>query len=60
MDHLIKEAIRVDLHPNNMNREAGLVSVRSWNLSRTPFLRAQGHPTMVMMPSVLHASFSPC
>lgn len=29
LDHLIRKAIRVDLHPNNVNRKAGLVCIRS-------------------------------
>lgn len=36
MDHLIRKAITVDLHPNNVNRKAGLVCIRSWDLSFTP------------------------
>lgn len=36
MGHLISKATRVDFHSNNVNREAGLVCIRSWNLSFTP------------------------
>jgi len=36
MDHLIRNAIRVDIHPSIVNSKAGLVCIRSWNLSFTP------------------------
>jgi hypothetical protein len=36
MDHLIRKTIRVDLHPSIVNSKAGLVCIRSWNLSFTP------------------------
>jgi hypothetical protein len=32
MDHVITEVIKIELHPNNMNREDGFCLSRSWKL----------------------------
>ena len=30
MDHLVKEAIEIQLHPNNFNRDGGFMLSRTW------------------------------
>jgi hypothetical protein len=38
MNQLVKEAIEIKLHLNNINREEGLILSKAWNLS-TKLLR---------------------
>jgi hypothetical protein len=60
MNRLIKEAIEIELHPNNMIREDGLCLSQSWQpLIQSPKVRRNPLPKEYVVPSVLRTTQPP-
>jgi hypothetical protein len=69
MDHIVREAIEIELHPNNMNREMCFCLSSSWkplicSLKKPPELdarstRLRGHAPVATSPKSSGSTLSP-
>jgi hypothetical protein len=54
MDHIVRDAIEVELHPYNINREGGFCLSKSWK-PLIGSLKLSGHDPRTLDDAVLHS-----
>ena len=59
MDRLFREAIKIEMHPNNINRDGGFNLIRSWK-PQLHKLKKRGHPLITPQWSHPHTHLYTC